>query len=114
MGISVRNLGQTALNVVRGRQKRIAERISVTHDTFVMRKGTVTYTGRVFDVTPYGFMVQTEANIQPRDLIEISLPGLGWVAAQVRWAGEGGRLGCVFLDPIEAPEFRGCLSNMLG
>ena len=112
--MSVRILGKTALDVFRGRQKRIAERVRVSHDTFLMRKGTVTYPGRVFDITPYGFMVQADANIQPRDLVEISLPGLGWVAAQVRWSGEAGRLGCTFLEPIEAAEFRGCLGNMLG
>ena len=113
MGISVKILG-TALNAVRGRQKRVAERVSVSHDTFLMRKGTVTYPGRVFDITQFGFMVQAEANIHPRDLIEINLPGLGWVAAQVRWSGDSGRLGCTFLDPIEPAQFRGCLGNMLG
>ncbi len=94
---------------------RIAERIRVAHDTFlIVRKGQVVYEARISDITNHGFMVQADGDIQPRDLIEIKLPVAGWVAAQVRWAAaEDGRLGCKFLDPMAPEDFDSCLSQIL-
>ena len=102
------------MDAVRGMQARIAERIAVSHHTLlVVRKGSVTYDAHVSDITRHGFMVRATGTIQRRDLIEIKLPVLGWVAAQVRWSMEDGRVGCKFLDPLEEADFSECLRTIV-
>ena len=114
MAMSTRIWGRTALGAFRRREKRVAERIAVAADTVLtVRKGTATYDARGSDITGHGLLVEAEGGIKPRDLIEVDLPELGWVAAQVRWSGERGRLGCRFLEPIEPADFRHCLTNLL-
>ena len=114
MGMSARIWGRTALGAFRRREKRVAERIAIADGTVLtLRKAAVTYGARGSDITGHGMLVEAQGRISPRDLIEVDLPEVGWTAAQVRWSGEGGRLGCKFLEPIEPAEFRRCLSNML-
>ena len=85
----------------------------MSYDTLLtVRKGKVVYEAHVSDITSHGFMVIAVGDIQPRDLVEISLPAIGWVVAQVRWSGPDKRLGCKFLDPLDAAAFRVCLSRM--
>ena len=99
-----------ATRILRG---RVAERIPVSYDTLLkVRKGSATYEAKVSDITGFGFAVISAGDIAPRDLVELELPAIGWIAARVRWAGEQGRMGCEFLEPMDPDLFRVCLSRM--
>ncbi len=53
----------------------------------------------VVNMSPHGFMARCEAEIAEGERLRITLPGVGTVTAEVRWA-LGGRIGCQLERPV--------------
>ena len=66
----------------------------------------------VVNLSPHGFMARCEAPVSDGDTIRVMLPGVGQVAAQVRWA-LGGRIGGQFEQPIAIAHYYELLAILL-
>lgn len=53
----------------------------------------------IVNLTPYGFMAETEAKLRPGQIATLTLPDEGEVEAEVRWC-TGGRFGASFIRPL--------------
>lgn len=58
---------------------------------------------RVRDLSPCGFMAECSGVLGIGSYVSLDVPGIGPVEAQVRWQ-IGGRMGGMFLDPINLVE----------
>jgi hypothetical protein len=54
---------------------------------------------QIVNISAAGFMARTEAPFEPGDVLNLRLPVVGTVTAEVRWA-LGGRVGCQFKQMI--------------
>lgn len=66
----------------------------------------------VVNISPHGFMARCEAPIAADEVIRVTLPGVGPIAAHVRWA-LGGRIGCQFDRPIALAHYYELLAILL-
>jgi hypothetical protein len=76
---------------------RKAERTRVRLPARVMKKGV--HFGTVIDITTQGFLLTSNALLEPETVFRLKLPGLDPVRAKVVWV-EGERAGCEFMPPI--------------
>jgi len=53
----------------------------------------------VVNISPHGFMARCEADVGEGDRLAVTLPCVGAVPADVRWA-LGGRIGCELASPL--------------
>lgn len=56
------------------------------------------------DISPFGFMSRTAAELQTGDIVTVKLPFVGARAARIVWS-LGGRIGGEFLEPIIPPSY---------
>lgn len=102
------NTGSLAL-----REHRAVSRDEVHHRAgAILADGTATML-LIVDVSPAGMMARTDGTFTEGDRLRVSLPTLGRVEAEVRWA-LGGRIGCQFTTPIELAAYGHALPAMLG
>ncbi|MES2338673.1 MAG: PilZ domain-containing protein [Pseudomonadota bacterium] len=66
----------------------------------------------VVNLSPHGFMARCEAPLAEGDMLRITLPGVGAIAANIRWA-LGGRIGCQFDRPIALAHYYELLAILL-
>ena len=85
------NLAYTGLNA------RSEPRDQVLHRARAMRRDGSTLPVTIVDLSPHGLMARTDAPFSAGERITVSLPVIGLLRAEVRWAW-GGRIGCQ-LDP---------------
>jgi hypothetical protein len=66
----------------------------------------------VVNVSPRGFMARSEAAHEPGDLLQVHMPVIGALEAEVRWS-LGGRIGCRLLRAIEPEDYALMLHIMM-
>jgi hypothetical protein len=76
---------------------RKSERTRVRLSARVMKKGV--HFGTVMDITTQGFLLVSNATLEPEAFFRVKLPGLDPLRAKVIWV-EGERAGCEFAPPI--------------
>ncbi|KQN26446.1 pilus assembly protein PilZ [Sphingomonas sp. Leaf33] len=66
----------------------------------------------IVNISPHGFMARCDASVAEDDQLRVTLPGLGAVPADVRWA-LGGRVGCELGKPIGLGDYYELLAAIL-
>ncbi len=66
----------------------------------------------IVNISPHGMMARCDHDITTGEQIRTPLPGVGTIAAEIRWA-LGGRIGCQFTRPIPLAAYYGLLSALL-
>lgn len=66
----------------------------------------------IVNISPRGLMVRIEGEHAPGDRITLTLPRVGAVKAEVRWA-LGGRIGCRLERMIGISDYHAVLQTML-
>ncbi|MBX9797113.1 PilZ domain-containing protein [Sphingomonas sp.] len=64
------------------------------------------------NISAQGLMARCDAPLAPGDRIAVTLPGLGAVPAEVRWA-LGGRIGCELASKIAVADYYDLLAALL-
>lgn len=80
--------------------RRREGRASVSAEVPVRPHGQGSIDGRLVNISSRGFMIETEALIEPGARVWITLPGAGRVAGLVIWA-KNGRIGGELAQPID-------------
>jgi hypothetical protein len=78
---------------------RMADRDEVHHRARGITRDGRTLPLLIVNLSPHGMMARCEAPIEAGETIRLTLPLVGTVIGEVRWA-LGGRLGCMFPRPI--------------
>ena len=78
-------------------------RVTVFHETEVRSLGEV-HRATVHDLSRWGLMAESEAELPVRSYIYVVFPGIGSLPARVTWAREG-RFGANLLEPITDHHF---------
>ena len=76
-----------------GSEERAEPREPVLYRTRLIGADGAEHSATLVNVSPSGFMARCDAAHAPGDAIQVLLPRLGRVAAEVRWS-LGGRIGC--------------------
>src|SRR5688572_14109508 len=76
-------------------------RSAVNIDTYLVLSDDRLVPITIRNLSPKGFMGETEAVLPPDTWIGVELPGRGILRARVRWT-EAGELGCKFRTPTDA------------
>ena len=66
----------------------------------------------VVNLSPHGLMARCEAPLEAGQRIRVTLPVVGVVVAEVRWA-LGGRLGCQFERAIDLASYYELIAGLL-
>ncbi|WP_326524259.1 PilZ domain-containing protein [Sphingomonas sp.] len=80
--------------------RRRAPRAPVSLDAKIGRGGLDRTLCKVTDLSPLGARLQTYSSLKKGAVIWLTLPGVGHVAATVRWADDF-EAGCEFQTPLE-------------
>jgi hypothetical protein len=79
-----------------GRSER---RDEVMHRTRAVKADGATCSVVIVNLSPGGLMARCDGAFADDELLQVELPGLGLVPAEVRWA-LGGRIGCQFVSAV--------------
>ena len=90
-------------------EDRAEPRDEVYHRTRMTLADRRTVSTIVVNLSPHGFMARTDIDIAVGEWLTIVLPGIGAVAAAVRWS-LGGRIGCQLEQVIEPRQYRALLT----
>jgi hypothetical protein len=90
---------------------------SVDRDAVHHRARGATLDGRplpllIVNISPHGLMARCEAPLDVGEAVRITLPLVGQIVAEVRWA-LGGRIGCQFRLPIPLADYYGLIAALL-
>lgn len=66
----------------------------------------------IVNISPHGLMARCEGNFETGQRIRITLPVIGVVVAEIRWA-LGGRLGCQFDPALDLASYYDMLAVVL-
>lgn len=88
--------------------QRRAPRVLVDMVSHVMARGR-SHGVRIINISPLGLMCRTDAELLIGERVNIWLPIVKDVRAEVRWA-EDGRVGVEFMDPIQPRIYDAMLS----
>lgn len=66
----------------------------------------------VVNLSPHGLMARCEAAVREGERLEITLPGAGRVAVEIRWV-LGGRIGCQFERPVPRAQYYELIAILL-
>jgi hypothetical protein len=66
----------------------------------------------IVNISALGLMARCDTSLETGDRIRVTLPLVGVVAAEVRWA-LGGRIGCQLDQPIALSDYYELLATML-
>lgn len=91
---------------------RREDRDEVHHRTRAINRDGQVVPLLVVNISPHGLMARCDARLADGDKLHIALPGIGQVAAQVRWA-LGGRIGCQFDRPVVLAHYYELLAILL-
>lgn len=80
--------------------RRRESRSSISADVPLRQLGQTTVEGRLVNISSRGFMVETDALIEPESRVWLTLPGVGRVNGLVIWA-KNGRIGGELAKPID-------------
>jgi hypothetical protein len=80
--------------------RRRSPRIEASTDVSMRPLGTTAVDARLINISSFGFMAETGADIAPGSRVWLKLPGHSQVNALIVWA-KGGRLGGEFAAPID-------------
>jgi hypothetical protein len=67
---------------------------------------------QIVNISAAGFMARTEASFSPGDVLNVRLPVIGTVSAEVRWA-LGGRIGCQFKQMVPLAPYLEMLAQLV-
>ena len=95
---------QESLESFEGYQKRNVERCQVLIET-QMRVLGVVYPFEVLNISTMGFMGWSTPKLRIGAMVEVELPGMGFIDAHIRWA-LAGRIGVQFVQPLTLDECR--------
>ena len=79
---------------------RRAPRVAISAEIPLRQLGATAVDARLINLSSLGFMAETDAAIQPRTRVWLTLPGIARVNALVIWAKDG-RIGGEFAAPID-------------
>lgn len=80
--------------------RRSEARTSLSADVPIRPHGQLSVDGRLVNISSRGFMIETDALIEPGTRIWITLPGAGRVAGLVVWT-KNGRIGGELANSID-------------
>jgi hypothetical protein len=80
--------------------RRRAPRAPLAAEIPLRELGTTAVEAKLINISSFGFMAETEADIAAGSRVWLTLPGASRVNALVVWA-RGGRLGGEFSEPID-------------
>lgn len=66
----------------------------------------------IVNISPHGLMARCDGNFEPGQRLRITLPVIGVVVAEIRWA-LGGRLGCQFDPALDLASYYDMLAVVL-
>lgn len=92
---------------------RVDPRDAVDHRTRIVRAGGQAAEARIVNLSPHGLMARCDTPVAEGERVTIALPGLGSVAAEVRWA-LGGRIGCQFETAVADAAYPQLLAALHG
>lgn len=92
--------------------RREAPRDDIYYRTRAVIGGLGTVGLQIVNISAAGFMARTEAPFQPGDVLNVRLPVVGTVSAEVRWA-LGGRIGCQFRQMIDVARYLEMLGELV-
>lgn len=95
----------------------VAERREEDRDEVFYRARAIGSDGKpvpllIVNISPHGLMARCELPMHPGEALHVTLPGLGAVKAEVRWA-LGGRVGCQFARPVALAAYYELLATLL-
>ena len=90
---------------------RAEPRDEVFHRARAMRRDGRTLPLTVVNLSPSGLMARCDEGVDAGDRLSVSLPVVGLVRAEVRWA-LGGRIGCQLDAAIPAQRYYELLATM--
>lgn len=80
-------------------RERQVERTEVSATTSLLRDSSYTVEVTIRNVSRCGFMAECGEPLRIGSHVELEVPGIGKLPAQVRWQ-LGNRMGGMFLDPV--------------
>lgn len=83
----------TATTAFAGENARSEPRDEVYYRARAMRRDGTTLAVTVVNLSPHGLMARCEEEMASGERLTVSLPAIGLIRAEVRWA-LGGRIGC--------------------
>lgn len=106
--------GSTAFrfDMAAGGDRREVGRDEVSYRTRATAPGGFTALLHIVNVSAAGFMARCEHELTPGEKMSVRLPGVGTIAAEVKWA-LGGRIGCQFDQPIALAPYLELLAEMI-
>ena len=84
--------------------ERRTVRVALSADIDVRRPGDHRYRAPLMDLSPDGCRVEVPVNVDPGDLLFISLPGIETIEGRVRWVKDW-TAGVEFEKPLHAAVF---------
>jgi len=94
------------------RDERLVARDEVHHRTRGFGPDAQPLDLLIVNISALGLMARCDTAFQPGDRIRLTLPTIGVVAAEVRWA-LGGRVGCQLDQPIARSDYYDLLAAMV-
>lgn len=92
------------------------QRNAAREEVFYRTRGTSPRSGaiqmQVVNISACGFMARTEGDFDVGDIIQLRLPVVGSVSAEIRWA-LGGRVGGQFEHMIDLAPYLSLLTEMV-
>ena len=95
-----------------GMDRREVGRDEVSYRTRATAPGGFTALLHIVNVSAMGFMARCEHELVPGEKLSVSLPRVGTLAAEVKWA-LGGRIGCQFDKTIDLAPYLELLAEMV-
>lgn len=92
--------------------RRDAPRDDIYYRTRAVIGGLGTVGLQIVNISAAGFMARTEAPFSSGDVLNVRLPVIGTVSAEVRWA-LGGRIGCQFKSMVELAPYLEMLGELV-
>jgi hypothetical protein len=83
---------------------RSEPRDEVYHRARAMRSEGRTLSLTVVNLSSHGLMARCDEALEPGDRITVSLPVIGMIRAEIRWA-LGGRIGCQFDSAVPSMRY---------
>ena len=92
--------------------RRLAERDEVHYRARAFGPDNQPVTLLIVNISPHGLMARCEKPFVEANPLRVTLPAVGVVAAEVRWA-LGGRLGASFNTPIDLAHYYELIAQLM-
>ncbi|HSX54152.1 MAG TPA: PilZ domain-containing protein [Sphingomonas sp.] len=92
--------------------RRTSERDEVHYRARTLGPDNQPVTLLIVNISPHGLMARCEKPFAEGDTLRVTLPAIGAVAAEVRWA-LGGRLGASFNTPIDLAHYYELIAQLM-